>query len=103
MLLCSSVSETIGPVDTPDRAGAYGAQVRQLRRLLVVLSQAPTGLAQEEILDRCGISRPTFYRLARMAETFEVRIEARGARGRLRYRIADFGWFDPGRLQDGLR
>jgi len=85
-------------VANPDRAGAYGAQVRQLRQLLVVLSQAPTGLDRGEILNQCGISRPTFYRLVQMAGTFDVRIEARGPRGRLRYRIADFGWFDPGRL-----
>lgn len=82
----------------PSPAGAYGAQARQFRRLLVELGRAPAGLTREEIQARCEVSRATFYRLVVMAETFEVRIEARGARGRLRYRIADFGWFDPGRL-----
>ncbi|MBY0440508.1 MAG: hypothetical protein K2W80_20175 [Burkholderiales bacterium] len=84
----------------PSPAGAYGAQVRQLRHLLVELGRAPAGLTREEIQTRCEVSRATFYRLVLMAETFDVRIEARGPRGRLRYRIADFGWFDPGRLVD---
>ncbi len=63
-----------GLVATPDRAQAYDAQVGQLRQLLIVVSQAPTGLEREEILERCDISRPTFYRLVQLADAFNVRI-----------------------------
>jgi len=77
---------------------AYGAHARQLKRFLAVLARAPDGLSLAQLRARCAISRPTVYRLIALAAVFEVRIEAQGARGHLRYGLVEAGCFDLARL-----